>query len=522
HRRPTTIDLDTFLHDMFEEKIAEKEAIKLLSQAAEETASTATSPSVASLAEAETSAGDAIGEPPPVGGDAPTPLSETTGATDRLARFREGTWKHTFEAIGRWARGGGRNLLLATLVFVGAIAGGVGIYHLARSAGTTRWVVRTGVADVAVLLDGKQIATTDETGIARIEGLVPPSGGELHFVHPCYETATLYLPGGGEKGGTRDVQLAPRMAQLDIYTDPPGAEVIFDGKTQTSTDAFGDLVPARTPLRLSSIQACVPHEIEIHKKGFVPWKKSFVLSAGEETAITVELERSKELGEMGGVLLSSIPEGCRIFIDGQPLEQKTPAEIRLPGGQTYEIVLRKEGFEEWKTQIPIEAGRVRKFLARLEEAYGFVAFDIDPPVDVFLDGKIHRRPSPKTFFKVPVGEHDVTFSRRDLGIHRTERIRIEENRYRTVRRRFPAFLSVRVKSGEAVDVYLDDRFLGTTPIVDKEISHGRHEFRFVSQLDRAKRKKLLFTSRAGKHYEVVIDLLEAGIVAQIEKKPAGK
>lgn len=526
HRRPTTIDLDTFLHDMFEEKIAEKEAIKLLSQAAEESApaaAAATSPSAASSGGGNASSERLVGSDLPPAEGHPPPLPKRAEATDRMLPLAwAGTLKRAVGRLGRWTAGEGRNLLLGTLIFAGAIAGGVGIYHLLRPAGTEPWVVRTGVADVAVLLDGKQIATTDEAGIAVIEGIGPRKEAELHFVHPCYETATLSLPGGGKEGGRRDLRLSPRMAQLDIYTDPPGAEVSFDGKTQTSTNAFGDPVPARTPLRLSSIQACVPHEIEIHKTGFVPWKKSFVLSAGEETAITVQLERSKELGEMGGVLLSSIPEGCRIFIDGQPLEQKTPAEVRLPGGKTYEIVLRKEGFEEWKTEMPIEAGLVRKLLARLEVAYGFVAFDIDPPVDVHLDGKIHRRPSPKTFFKVPAGEHDVTFSRRDLGIHRTERIRVEAHRYRTVRRRFPALLSVRVKSDEAVEVYVDDRFVGTTPIVAKEIPHGRHDFLLVSTLDPGKRKKIPFTTRAGQHYEVVIDLLEAGIVAQIEKKPSRK
>jgi hypothetical protein len=87
--------------------------------------------------------------------------------------------------------------------------------------------------------------------------------------------------------------------------------------------------------------------------------------------------------------ISTKPEGCAIWINGDLRPEVTPAKIeKLPFNRKLELKLTKEGLEAYRESVTLERRRASKKVdAEMKTGSVTVLLKIDPPPTVWLDGK---------------------------------------------------------------------------------------------------------------------------------------
>lgn len=91
----------------------------------------------------------------------------------------------------------------------------------------------------------------------------------------------------------------------------------------------------------------------------------------------------------GSLEITSKPEGCAIWINGDLRQEVTPAKIdKLPFGRALELKLTKEGFEAYRESVTLsDKEAAKKVAAEMKTGSVTVLLKIDPPATVWLDGK---------------------------------------------------------------------------------------------------------------------------------------
>jgi serine/threonine-protein kinase len=91
----------------------------------------------------------------------------------------------------------------------------------------------------------------------------------------------------------------------------------------------------------------------------------------------------------GALDLTSKPDGCAIWVDGDLRSEVTPAHLdKLPLGKPIKIKLTKEGFEAFRSEVVLsEAEPSKKLAAEMRTGSVTVVLKIDPPPTLWLDGR---------------------------------------------------------------------------------------------------------------------------------------
>lgn len=103
------------------------------------------------------------------------------------------------------------------------------------------------------------------------------------------------------------------------------------------------------------------------RKKHTPDKEDIFLSVGDVREITLEPKAKK-----GSISLISEPmdtQGAEIYIDGILQPNNTPAVIPLLIGN-YDIIIKKEGFADFKKEVNIEKGDNQKIIAQMQTYQG--------------------------------------------------------------------------------------------------------------------------------------------------------
>lgn len=108
-----------------------------------------------------------------------------------------------------------------------------------------------------------------------------------------------------------NVELESLMANISIISQTSGAEIFVDGESLGIGGWKGKMVPGK-------------HVVEARQKGYVTTTNNLTLAEKEERTITIP-----KLAPIVGTLeVKSIPEGCKVYLDG---EEKSPTPCVLNG-----------------------------------------------------------------------------------------------------------------------------------------------------------------------------------------------
>jgi hypothetical protein len=175
---------------------------------------------------------------------------------------------------------------------------------------------------------------------------------------------------------TASSQTNPTNAQLEVTSNPVGAEISVDG------GFVGD-----SPSEFSV--AAGVHTITISKHGYKPWERKLTVSSGKIT-VAAELEQGPsgpppepssnantnstpsaakiqpdsprqpalmQATQQATLQVSSTPAGADIDIDNRPAG-KTPATTTVSAGE-HVITLRKKDFSTWQRTIKVASENVK-------------------------------------------------------------------------------------------------------------------------------------------------------------------
>ncbi|MDC0682511.1 PEGA domain-containing protein [Sorangium atrum] len=94
----------------------------------------------------------------------------------------------------------------------------------------------------------------------------------------------------------------------------------------------------------------------------------------------------------GSLEITSKPEGCAIWVNGERHPVATPAKLReLPLGRELHIKLTKDGYKPYRTAVKLsDEVRFKEVVADLDRLTATVVLWVDPPASVFVDGKLWK------------------------------------------------------------------------------------------------------------------------------------
>lgn len=130
--------------------------------------------------------------------------------------------------------------------------------------------------------------------------------------------------------------------QLSVSSTPQGAQVLVDGHHNPTW---------LTPFDLAGL-APGQHLVSVSKAGYSTENRTLEVGSGSKSFLVVQLA---PLGATA--LISSVPTGAEVFLDGRDTGRGTPAQIPVDKLGSHIFTLRKEGYLEETTTASLQAGQ---------------------------------------------------------------------------------------------------------------------------------------------------------------------
>jgi hypothetical protein len=299
----------------------------------------------------------------------------------------------------------------------------------------------------------------------RLRGRLRGARAVLPAVLLCLLTACQSLP-SPESPGPGIPELP---GTLRLRSSPSGALLYLDN--------------AVTQLRTPTVVAPLPPgelRIKLILGGYREWEKTVLLGSGETLSLDVRLEPTAT----GTLKISSVPFGCRVYIDGRPAPHGTPLTLSDLSVGTHTIHLHKDGYEDWSHAIVILENRQLQLKASLKparELTGRLRIQTSPSgAGLFLDGYPTGNLTPATLFNLQAGRHRVRIVKaghvdwsEEVVISEGEKKDLLVNLRKEPRQVWGSAVIETVPPGAAI--YLEGiRLQKRTPMVLSPLSHGSH------------------------------------------------
>jgi len=167
-----------------------------------------------------------------------------------------------------------------------------------------------------------------------------------------------------------NVDLVSNSGRLLVESEPPGARVFVDGRSEGETPLSLDRVPRGR------------REVELRLTGFQTYRRSLTVEAGDTSRVDAELDPIP-----GRLRVTTSPSGSRVFVNDR-MRGEAPLEVEgLAPGQ-YTLRVEQRGHESASRLINIEAGEELVESFELERNSGTLQLVTRPAgVSVSIDGE---------------------------------------------------------------------------------------------------------------------------------------
>jgi len=183
----------------------------------------------------------------------------------------------------------------------------------------------------------------------------------------------------------------------------------------------------------------------------------------------------QEVQSKSKINIYSNPSGAQVYLNDQ-LQGNTPITLMLYPGN-YRITLKKEGYEDYLTNIVVQEGRDRDYTFNLKPVYGNLRVDTEPKgASIYLDGSF-KGYTPLTLYNLPANKTyqlKVTYPGYQEKVVDVNVLPNQTNYvfYSLV----PLYGSLNINSyPQGADLYLNGVYKGKTPIVINNVSPGRYQ-----------------------------------------------
>jgi hypothetical protein len=252
----------------------------------------------------------------------------------------------------------------------------------------------------------------------------------------------------------------PTPASLHIETDPPGALVYVDGRARGSSPLVVDAEAGRS-YALRAVRAGFHDDDQL------------VTAAAGDAPVRLHLDRLPAT-----LAVETEPAGARVLVDGKETGKLTPAVLELPPSTPIVLGLRKDGFVESsvKTTAPPPGERALYHTALpLLGSAALLTITIEPPLaNVSVDGLVLAPPAPShDTFVAPGTRHKIKASAPGFVDARAE-IAVAGGEHKSLHLALVEGGTIALKTNVAAKVLLDDKAIGTAPILPVGVTAGEH------------------------------------------------
>jgi len=352
-------------------------------------------------------------------------------------------------------------------------------------------VVRSDPPGASVFIDG--VRHTDPTP-TEIEDVTAGEKHKIRVEKRGFKPWSEIVEPEPDKSLPIEARLERLVGAIVVRSDPPGASVFIDGQE----------VSGLTPIELPHVSADETHEIQVKKKGYETAVQTITLKADERRELPFELKQALS----GGVRISSIPPGAKIYLNGTYMGD-TPTSLSdlSPGKHTVKLV--KEGYTAWEQEVIVRASDELDLpVVTLQEAFGKLNIHVTPWADVYYKGK-KLGTTPLANIRLQEGTHKLVLKNPPLKIEKELRVKIMANQHikeSVDLREGIAKGKLKINVKPWADVYLDGKRVGETPLEPLELTPGEY-FVLVKNEKLGKQKSSRVTIEPNKTYSVEVDWL---------------
>jgi serine/threonine protein kinase len=193
-------------------------------------------------------------------------------------------------------------------------------------------------------------------------------------------------------------KVAAATGQLQVRTEPSGAQVTIDGRVHGPSPAtIGNLTPGEHMVLVTGELGSVRQKVTVE--------------AGATASLFVPLA-APQGAPVSGWMSVDAPVDMQIFENGQLIgTSKSERTMVSAGRHEVEIVSDQLGFKAVRV-IQVAAGKVTPI--KLEMPRGTLAVNAVPWAEVWIDGESHGQ-TPIGNVSLSIGPHDVVFRHPELG-----------------------------------------------------------------------------------------------------------
>lgn len=230
--------------------------------------------------------------------------------------------------------------------------------------------------------------------------------------------------------------------------------------------------------------------ISVKASGFIEAQlgAAFTLGAKERKYFSIADKVINSGSDKGSFVLSSVPSGAQIIIDGFPgFREKTPYRFDDYMAMTYAVTLKLHGYEDYRYSMQISSNRQGSATLELKSAFAELVVISSPPAELYLNG-------------TSKGSTPQNFQGANGGLAPGEyRILLKKDRYQTIEETlvlqagdsiqkryalYPLFTEAFIRSEPpGSSVYMNNNLLGVTPLdltgAEKGLDAGTHTIRIV-------------------------------------------
>ncbi|MFZ5572355.1 MAG: PEGA domain-containing protein [Thermodesulfobacteriota bacterium] len=234
-----------------------------------------------------------------------------------------------------------------------------------------------------------------------------------------------------------------------------------------------------------------------------------------EPAQGIKIERPT----IGDIAVDSKPPGAEVYLDDKKLGM-TPTTLTDVKEGPHTLMLKKDGFDEWRKEIEIVALKRSEVIAELESLYGGLEVTSTPEeAEVYLDGKKFGQ-TPVTLQQVKKGERTIVVKKEGYEDWE-QKVKIASGEsIKLFAELGEVYGSLLIESRPAeADVYLDGRKQGKTPLTLERVKEGGQEIEITREGYLSWKEKV--TVKPGATVQIMADLNAAYGSLNISSRPEG-
>jgi hypothetical protein len=256
---------------------------------------------------------------------------------------------------------------------------------------------------------------------------------------------------------------APSTGTLNMTTNPPGVQVVVDGRTEGVTPLIVTL-------------SAGGHLVELRGAGE---PRTFPITIKAGTQLPQYMEMPKAPSALGQLQIRTEPNGALATVDGVP-RGRTPLTVEALSAGEHSVVLEGEA-STVSQSVSVEAGQTALLVVPLAPkeaapATGWVSASAPVELQLFEKGRpIGTTQSER--LSLPAGRHEIEIVNDVVGYRAVRTIQVVPGKVAPISIEWPKG-ALSINATPWADVWIDGERVGETPLGNLSLPLGPHEIIF--------------------------------------------